>query len=58
MAKLRAVFAEWYNNGHTDESDPNTCILRIRLTDAVIFSNGTKYEIENFDTGTIIKIKE
>jgi general stress protein 26 len=46
MSKLRAVFAEWYNNGHTDESDPNTCILRVRLTDAVLFSNGTKYELD------------
>ena len=46
MDKLRVVFAEWYDNGHTDESDPNTCILRVRLTDGVLFSNGTKYEID------------
>ena len=46
MEKLRAVFAEWYDNGHTDENDPNTCLLRIRLTDGVLFSNGTKYEID------------
>ena len=46
MSKLRAVFAEWYDNGHTDENNPNTCILRIRLTDGVLFSNGTRYDID------------
>ena len=46
MSKLRTVFAEWYDNGHTDESDPNTCILRIRLTDGILFHQGTKYDIE------------
>jgi len=46
MAKLRAVFAEWYDNGHTDESDPNTCILCVRLTDGVLFHHGTRYEID------------
>ena len=45
-AKLREAFASWYSNGHTNESDPNTVILRIRLTDGVLFSNGTRYEIE------------
>jgi general stress protein 26 len=49
MGKLRAAFAEWYDNGHTDENDPNTCILRVRLSDAVIFSDGVKYEIEDFE---------
>ena len=44
--KLREVFASWYSNGHTDESDPNTCILCVRLTDGVLFNNGTKYEID------------
>ncbi|GHV36291.1 hypothetical protein FACS18949_15530 [Clostridia bacterium] len=48
-AKLREVFAAWYDNGHTDESDSNTCILRIRLTDGVIFKDGAKYEIVDFD---------
>ena len=46
MSKLRTVFAEWYDNGHTDEADPNTCLLRIRLTDGILFHQGTKYEIE------------
>ncbi len=46
MSKLRTAFAEWYDNGHTNEEDPNTCLLRIRLTDGVLFSNGTKYELD------------
>ena len=46
MAKLRAVFAEWYDNGHTDENDPHTCLLCVRLTDGVLFSNGTRYEMD------------
>lgn len=44
--KLRAAFAAWYSNGHTDESDPNTCILRVRLTDGVLMSEGKRYEID------------
>lgn len=45
-SKLRTVFAEWYDNGHTDESDPNTVILQIRLTRGILFSHGTRYDIE------------
>lgn len=45
MSKLRAAFAAWYDNGHTDENDPNTCILRIRLMEGILFSNGTRYDI-------------
>lgn len=44
--KLRTVIAEWYSNGHTDESDPNTIILRIRLTDVILLSHGTRYDID------------
>ncbi|MDO4740291.1 MAG: pyridoxamine 5'-phosphate oxidase family protein [Eubacteriales bacterium] len=44
--KLRTVFAEWYGNGHTDETDPNTIILRLKLTDGVLFSHGTRWELE------------
>ena len=44
--KLRKAFSIWYSNGHTDESDLNTIILRIRLTDAVLFSHGTRYDID------------
>ena len=43
--KLRTAFASWYSNGHTNEADPNTIILRIRLTDGVLFHHGTRYEI-------------
>jgi len=46
MDILRAAFAAWYDNGHTNEADPNTCLLEIRLTDGVLFANGNCYEIE------------
>ena len=46
MDILRAAFAAWYDNGHTNEADPNTCLLKIRLTDGVLFSNGTRYDID------------
>ena len=46
MEKLRTAFLAWYNNGHTNEADPNTCLLKIRLTDGVLFSHGTRYDIE------------
>lgn len=45
-AKLRETFASWYGNGHTDESDLNTCILQVRLTDGVLFSHGTRYDVD------------
>ena len=44
--KLHTVFAEWYDNGHNNESDLNTIILRIRLTSGVLFSHGERYEID------------
>lgn len=44
--KLRTVFAEWYDNGHIDESDPDTIILCIRLTDGVLFSDGVRYDLQ------------
>lgn len=47
--KLRKTFSAWYSNGHINESDPNTIILRIRLTDAVLFSHGTRYDIDFHD---------
>lgn len=45
MEILRIAFAAWYDNGHVSETDINTCLLKIRLTDGVLFSNGTRYEI-------------
>lgn len=44
--KMNVVFSSWINNGHCDFDDVNTCILRIDLTDAVLFSNGTRYDID------------
>lgn len=46
MEKLRSAFAAWYQNGHTNEDNPNTVLLKIRLTNGVLFSHGTKYIIE------------
>jgi hypothetical protein len=45
MNKLRAAFAVWYDNGHTNESDPTAILLRIRLTDGILFHNGERFEI-------------
>jgi len=43
--RLTAAFAEWIGNGHNNFADENTIILRIRLTDGVLFSRGTRYDI-------------
>lgn len=43
--KLKTAFAAWIDNGHNNFEDVNTCILCIRLTDGVLFSNGRRYEI-------------
>ena len=42
--KLKKVFAEWIDNGHTDFDDENTIILRVELTDGLLLSHGTRYE--------------
>ena len=44
--KLRSAFASWYSNGHTNEEDPNTCILCIHLIKGVLSSDGSSYEID------------
>lgn len=44
--KMRKVFSEWIDNGHNNFEDENTIILRIDLTDGVLFSQGTRYEID------------
>lgn len=44
--KLTQAFSSWINNGHTNFVDPNTIILRIRLTHGVLFSHGARYEID------------
>ena len=46
FGRLKATFAAWYNNGHMDENDPASRILRIRMTDGVLFSHGTRYDID------------
>ena len=46
MKTLRTAFAAWYDNGHTNEADPNTCLLKIRLTDGVLFHEGVRYDID------------
>ena len=46
ISTLRQVFSSWYHNGHVDETDPNTCILRVRLTDAVLWKDGVRYEMD------------
>ena len=45
-SKMRDVFSAWIDNGHNNFEDPNTCILCIRLTSGILFSNGTRYEID------------
>lgn len=44
--KMRSVFVEWIDNGHNNFEDVNTCILKIELTEGVLFSHGTRYEID------------
>ncbi len=43
---LKKAFASWIDSGHTNFEDENTCILQIRLTDGVLFSHGTRYDID------------
>ncbi|MDE7211529.1 MAG: pyridoxamine 5'-phosphate oxidase family protein [Lachnospiraceae bacterium] len=44
--KLKKAFSAWIDNGHNNFSDENTCILRVRLTEGVLFSHGTRYDID------------
>ncbi len=44
--KLRRAFQEWIDNGHNNFDDENTCILCIQLTDGILFSHGTRYDID------------
>lgn len=43
--KLKDAFASWLDNGHVDLMDENTVVLRIALTDGVLLSHGTRYEV-------------
>ena len=44
--KMKKIFAAWLDKGHNNLEDENTCILKIELTQGVLFSHGTKYEID------------
>lgn len=46
MQILRKAFASWYGNGHVDESDRNVCLLKLRLRNGVLFSDGIRYDLE------------
>ena len=45
MEILRDAFAAWYGNGHVNEADPNTCLLKIALTDGVLYADGVRYDV-------------
>ena len=44
--KMREAFAEWIDNGHNDFEDTNTIVLRVALMEGVLFSHGTRYDID------------
>ncbi len=44
--KLRNAFASWIDNGHNNFADENTIILCVQLEQGVLFSHGTRYEID------------
>ena len=44
--RLKKAFAEWIDNGHNDFSNENTCILCVRLSHGVLFSHGTRYDLD------------
>jgi len=58
MKKLRVAFASWYTAGHVDESDENTCLLRINLTNGVITDHSMKYGERYFAVNFAAKTAE
>lgn len=44
--KMKNIFSEWINNGHNNFEDENTIILKITLTEGILFSQGTRYDIK------------
>lgn len=51
--KLQKAFAAWIDNGHNNFEDENTCILCIQLTEGVLFSHGTRYDIDFTDSSVL-----
>ena len=45
MKQLREAFAAWYHNGHVDEENQDTILLRIRLTTGVLMDHGTRHDL-------------
>lgn len=43
--RLKNVFSEWIDNGHNDFDDENTVILCVELTDGILLSNGSRFEL-------------
>ena len=43
--RLRAVFAEWIDNGHNDLDSTDCIILKIRLTSGILYADGVRHEI-------------
>jgi Pyridoxamine 5''-phosphate oxidase. len=43
--ELKRVFVAFYDR-HVDEQDKNTCILKVSLTDALVFAHDFKYIID------------
>lgn len=44
--ELKNAFSSWINNGHMNEKNENTCILKVQLTKGTLFQNGKRYDIE------------
>lgn len=44
--KLRNVFSQWIDNGHNNFEDENTIILKIELTNGILFSNNRRFDID------------
>lgn len=43
-ARLWEAFSSWIENGHNNFDDPNTIILRVRVTNALLLSQGRRFE--------------
>ena len=45
MATLRKIFADWYSTAYANAYEPISCLLRIRLTDAICIDLEEKHGI-------------